>query len=377
MYRFHMQQQKADVHTIARWLFAALVVWAGIQVLSYLSDVLIPFVLAFLLAYLINPLVCIVQKKIKNRSLAVLTTLIFLAGLGTMVLSLILPMIVEEINHISALLAKFVQNTQLQYRAKEKIPAEIWALARDYLTHEKISSFLQDKDLFNMAQEMAQKVLPGIWRVLSGTANIILGITGLFIIILYLIFLLIDYEKIRNSWQDMLPRKNRHTVVQFIQDFNQQMNRYFRSQALIASLVGVMFAVGFSLLGLPMAIVLGLFIGLLNMVPYLQLIGILPTLLVVVLHCLETGSSFWLVLGGAGAVFAIAQVIQDGFLLPKIMGKSMGLNPAMILLSLSVWGKLLGMLGLLIALPMTCLLLAYYNKFVAGPLPSRTEASGG
>ncbi|MFP4168188.1 MAG: AI-2E family transporter [Desulfonatronovibrionaceae bacterium] len=256
-----------------------------------------------------------------------------------------------------------------------KSESQVWEIARNYLTQDKITSFLREQDLWEMAHRAAQKILPGAWQLLAGTANLLLGLIGLFVIILYLIFLLIDYEKFRYSWRNMLPRRHRETVVNFIQDFNRYMNRYFRSQALVASLVGILFATGFSLIGLPMAIVLGLFIGLLNMVPYLQLLGIIPTLLVIILHCLETGANFWHVLAATGGVFAVVQAAQDGFFIPKIMGKSMGLNPAMILLSLSIWGKLLGILGLLIALPMTCLLLAYYNEFIAGPVPPSEESA--
>jgi predicted PurR-regulated permease PerM len=82
------------------------------------------------------------------------------------------------------------------------------------------------------------------------------------------------------------------------------------------------------------------------------------------IHALETGMSFWVSLGLTALVFAVVQIIQDAYLSPKIMGKVMGLSPAMILLSLSIWGKLLGILGLLIALPATCLVLAYYKRFV-------------
>ena len=114
-----------------------------------------------------------------------------------------------------------------------------------------------------------------------------------------------------------------------------------------------------------MAILLGLFIGLLNMVPYLQMIGIIPAVLLALVHALETGTNFWMVLGLTGLVFAVAQIVQDAFLVPKIMGDVTGLSPAAILLSLSIWGKLLGIFGLLIALPMTCLLLAYYQRLLA------------
>jgi predicted PurR-regulated permease PerM len=85
------------------------------------------------------------------------------------------------------------------------------------------------------------------------------------------------------------------------------------------------------------------------------------------MYSVSTGGSFWGMFWACMAVYAIVQIIQDGFLVPKIMGKSMGLNPAIILLSLSVWGTLLGFLGLIIALPLTSLLLAYYNEYVIHP----------
>jgi predicted PurR-regulated permease PerM len=113
-----------------------------------------------------------------------------------------------------------------------------------------------------------------------------------------------------------------------------------------------------------MAILLGLFIGLLNMVPYLQIIGLIPAFLLALVHALDTGGSLWTMLALTGLVFVVAQIIQDAILTPRIMGKEMGLSPAMILLSLSIWGKLLGIFGLIIALPMTCLLVAYYQRFL-------------
>jgi len=115
---------------------------------------------------------------------------------------------------------------------------------------------------------------------------------------------------------------------------------------------------------LPMGIILGLFIGLLNMVPYLQTIGLIPAYLFSILSALQTGSSFWVAILLVTVVFVIIQTFQDGYLVPKIMGKVTGFSPAIILLSLSIWGKLLGFLGLIIALPMTALLFAYYRRFL-------------
>lgn len=126
-----------------------------------------------------------------------------------------------------------------------------------------------------------------------------------------------------------------------------------------------------------MGILLGFFVGLLNLVPYLQLIGLIPAVVLAAIHALETGQSFWVVMGMTGLVFVVVQIIQDAVLVPRILGKAMGLSPAVMLLSLSIWGKLLGMLGLLIALPMTCLVLAYYRRLVLAPAASRLIVNPG
>lgn len=120
-----------------------------------------------------------------------------------------------------------------------------------------------------------------------------------------------------------------------------------------------------------MAVVLGMFIGVLNMVPYLQLISFVPAGILCLVYTAAGQGDFWTILAETIAVYCIVQLIQDLFLTPKIMGKAMGLNPAIILLSLSVWGTLLGLIGLIIALPLTTLLLSYYDHYII----SRNEPS--
>ena len=133
--------------------------------------------------------------------------------------------------------------------------------------------------------------------------------------------------------------------------------------------MGVLFCIGFLIIDFPFAIGLGLLIGVLNLVPYLQLIAFLPTILLALLKAADTGGNFWLILLSALVVFAVVQLIQDMYLTPRIMGHVTGLNPAIILLSLSIWGSLLGMIGLIIALPLTTLLLSYYRRLVLDELP--------
>ena len=151
----------------------------------------------------------------------------------------------------------------------------------------------------------------------------------------------------------MIPRQYRRPVLSILSDVQVSMNRYFRGQALVAFIVGILFSIGFLIVGMPLAIVLGLFIGLLNMVPYLQIIGFIPTILLCLLKSAETNENFWVLFAACLVVFIVVQLIQDLFLVPRIMGHVTGLNPAIILLSLSIWGSLLGIIGMIIALPLT------------------------
>ena len=100
------------------------------------------------------------------------------------------------------------------------------------------------------------------------------------------------------------------------------------------------------------------------MVPYLQIIGFVPTIILAILKASDTGGNFWIIIASATAVFAVVQAIQDGIIVPRVMGKITGLNPAIILLSLSIWGSLMGMLGMIIALPLTTLMISYYQRFI-------------
>jgi predicted PurR-regulated permease PerM len=344
-----------------------------VWLLDYLSDVLIPFATAFLLAYLVNPLVVLVQKRVPNRAGAVFISLFALSATALVLAWLVIPMVVNEVVNMGRILSEVVTSADVAERAAKRLPPDLWQAIKDYAGQKEVQAFFKTENFWKISEALARKVLPGVWEVISGTAGFITGFVGLTVVGLYLVFLLMDYQKMSQGWKDLLPVAYRDEITGFVSDFDSAMNRYFRAQALVASIVGVLFALGFLLIGLPMGILLGLFIGLLNMVPYLQIIGLIPALLLALVHALETGSNLWMVMGLTGLVFVLVQLIQDALLVPRIMGRVTGLSPAIILLSLSIWGKLLGLFGLLIALPLTCLLLAYYRRFV---VPAEPEDAG-
>ena len=127
-----------------------------------------------------------------------------------------------------------------------------------------------------------------------------------------------------------------------------------------------MFCIGFTIIDFPMAIGMGILIGIMDLVPYLHTFALIPTAFLSLLKAADTGQNFWMIFGMAVLVFIIVQIISDMVVTPKIMGKAMRLNPAILLLSLSVWGALLGFIGLIIALPLTTILIAYYQRYIVG-----------
>lgn len=328
--------------------------------INRLSTVLIPFFVAWLLAYLMHPLVVFLQYKcrIRNRILSiVLAILLVLAVLGGS-LALIIPPTVREFSRLSVLINQYLQ----QYLGETKLSDYIQDFVEQYANSSNLS--ILEIVQHSSFMEALQGILSQAWVLLTGTVSLAFGILGSLITLLYLFFILMDYEAISNGWIRLIPQQQRHLAQMISGDVRTGMNAYFRGQALIALLVGILFSIGFLIIDFPLAIGLGLFIGFLNLVPYMQIIGFLPTILLALIKSAETGQNFWFILLLALIVFAVVQTIQDMILTPNIMGHVMGLNPAVILLSLSIWGSLLGIIGFIIALPLTTLLLSYYRRFV-------------
>lgn len=340
-----------------RLVIGVVILIAVILFINRLSDVLLPFLIGWLIAYLIHPIVRFIQTKmrINNRAAAIAITLIAIsAAIGGLVW-ILAPAISNELNKAVVLLNNFLSGTD---NATWGSTATAWLY--DFIRNMKLENYLNAANI----KELLEKMIPGVWNLISGTWRIIAGMFVVFIVFLYVVFILMDYEKINSGFREMIPQKYKNLVLEILDDVESGMNRYFRGQALVAFIVGVLFAIGFKIIGLPMGITVGLFIGVLNLVPYLQTIGIVPVTILALIQSAETGTNFWWIIGGCAIIFIIVQGTQDMFLVPKIMGKAMGLNPAVILLALSVWGSLLGIAGMIIALPATTLLISYYKRFV-------------
>lgn len=341
----------------ARGLVIAVGIVASYFLLNKLSDVLLPFFVAWFLAYLIYPLVTFFQYKchLRIRILCIVLALLLFFAVLAGVFAIVIPPTVRELSHLRADIVRMFNDF-----GETPLAAQIDTYLRQNFDEKSISQIFQSEDIVSALQMGVGK----IWGVITNVFSFIKGVLGAFIILLYLFFILMDYESISAGFVNLFPRSKRSTASMVLEDVKHDMNAYFRGQALIAFIVGVLFSIGFSIVGLPMAIGLGVFIGFLNLVPYLQIVGIVPTCLLIFLRTSQTGENYWLILFYCFLVFLVVQGLQDLVLTPRIMGKMMGLKPAIILLSLSVWGSLLGFIGLIIALPLTTLLISYYRLFV-------------
>ena len=351
-----MLEQKITFDKFIRWSVIALITVAVFCITNYLSSVLLPFFVAWLFAYLLYPVVKFIQYRmhVKVRAIAILLAMLLVLGVVGGMIYLIIPPMVEQFQKLYGILIHWLHQTTHTNDLVQVV--KDWAAANQ----DSIERFFKSKDF----SDTLKTTMPKLFSVIGQTANVIMSVIASCITLLYTFFILLDYEYLTNNWIKIFPKKNRPFWHELAGDVERELNNYIRGQSLVALCMGIMFCVGFSIMDFPMAIGLGILIGVMDLVPYLHTFAIIPTAFLAMLKAADTGQNFWMVFGLAVGLFILVQAITDMVVTPKIMGKAMGLNPAILLLSLSVWGALLGFIGLIIALPLTTLIIAYWQRYV-------------
>lgn len=343
------------------WTIIGIAVVVGLfWLLGRLSDVLLPFFAGCLIAYLLNPVVVFLQKKVKirNRLAAVVVTLLIVAGVLFGVGWLCTPMIASEIDTLGNMLETYSKHvTSLKF-----LPLEI----QEYIRNIDLSNL---KAILN--SDYIAKMFSTGTDLVTRSVESLLHLLEWALMFIYILFVLIDYDEIVNGCKKIFPVGIRPKAMEVVGDVEKAMNSYFRGQGLVALCACVMYCIGFSIVGLPLALVMGLLVGILYMIPYFQYVTLIPVALICLITSLGGPESFWMMMGKCLLVYLVVQSVCDYVITPHIMGKEMGLNPAVILLALSVWGSLLGILGMIIALPATALILAYYERYISNRGPWR------
>ena len=352
-----MKQNEITVGRFLRIVLVSIGVVAAYLVLNGLSSVLLPFAIAWLLAYMLNPLVNFVQDKmrVKYRALSIVIAMLVVGGVLYGLFMLVVPSMFRELYALKDITVSFLGRNVND----GSIPEPIMAFFKEVSTQYGFAEILQKSGDTGLVAILAERAR----MLLLGTVDIMGQVFSVSLIMLYLFFILFDFERVSRGWQPYVPKKWRGVVTKLWNDLVYGMNQYFRGQVFVAFCVGVLFSIGFVIIDFPAAIAFGMFIGVLNLVPYLQTVSILPMALLAMLKAANVGGGFWPVMLMALCVMLVVQLVQDLLLVPKIMGKRMKLHPAVILLSLSIWGHLLGLLGMIVALPLTTLLLAYLRRY--------------
>lgn len=422
---------------VVRMVLTTLVALGLFLLLRYLSDVLVPFAVAAALAYVLNPLVTELEKRTKSRAFAVGYTFagIFIVGVAMIVIAV--PMVAHQFSRFdhdirklkadltSALMPTPTPKLRVNKTHDQPIAAtfpaasqpssqpaagaakstlglqELWEGWGDYLDDAESQprsvrlerllarvegtpigtvladamEFVKTTEFRSLVLDLLSRLAVGGFTVINVFVEMLLGATVIVVILLYLVFMLLDFPTYLATWKSFLPPDYRSDVLEFFREFEAVLRRYFRGQFVIAAISALLYAVAFSLISLPMAVPFGLVIGLLTMVPYLPMIALIPGAMLAVMRSIGGDSSLISSFMWLGIAFVGVQIIQEGLIAPRVMGKATGLSPVAIILGLLICSKLLGFLGLILAIPITCLAITYYRKFVLRHVDVETAAT--
>ncbi len=339
--------------------FVALVAIVGLLALTiiilgrlvgHFSGVLWPLATAGIMALMLRPLVDLIEVRLKHRRLAAVVILyVVVAALVAAGMILVTPALVEQILDFIAFIPVFWQNA-LNY-VQTHYPAWV-ELAERQMTNPTIKSVVDS--LLAQAQQFLTQAIPSIKAAGSGALNLFGFIANLAIIPIYLFFFLLSRRDPTGGLSKQLTflsESVREDVVFLMREFISIVISFFRGQLLIGLLMGLLLTIGFWFVGLRFALVLGLTLGVLNIVPYLgTIIGLSIAL---PLAFFQPGGGMPLV-GLVLLVFVIVQNIEGWFLTPRIMGQQTGLHPVMIIVAIFFWGTAFdGILGMILAVPLT------------------------
>lgn len=347
---------------VVRGLIFITVIVVLVMAFRYLSPVLVPFLLAWALAWLLAPMVDFIDHKMHfpGRMISIIATLVAVTIVVGGVLTLTIPIFVEGFVQLKEGILDFITG-----KTSVDLPSWLQRYIDDYVGNLKLDKLLKQQNLVGALKS----TVPQMWKMVLSTYNIFVGLASSLFAVLYFIFILKDYSKFSTEWVEYIPESKRPFFQRLAHDIGHGMRGYFRGQGLVALSNCVMFTLGFWLMGLKMWLGMGIFVGCISFVPYIQVVGFIPAAILALLEMAEGGRPFWLVMLLVVVVYIVVQIIQDAVVTPRIMGKIMGLSPAIILLALTVWGYMGGIVGLIVALPLTTILIAYYKEYIIGTPP--------
>lgn len=355
----HFFRREFTFDRIARMLVLSVLILLIYVAVQAIWSVILPFLLAGIFAYVMMPLVRFFQYtlRLRSRGLSVIMTLLLLGAVVYLAVIFIIPSINAEIEKTLQVISGYSSGQDILTMI---LPRNI----RNYLNGGlRWGNFRQQLSLEKILENV-KLLLDQVGGIINSTLSIFSWGLVFLIGFVYFVFILLDFENLGRGFISLFPKTLRPTIRTISMDLDRYMNNYFRGQALVAMSVGILLSIGFNIIGLPLATAMGIFIGILNFIPYMQALGIIPLGLASLLMAAQTGENAFVCMLLAYGVLMVVQIIQDMIIVPRIMGQTMGMRPSLILLVLSIWGYLLGFFGMLIALPITMFIYSLYMRYV-------------
>lgn len=312
-----------------------------------LSGVLTPLVAALAIAYIFNPVVTWLEKRCSiPRFTSVLIGMIVLVAIGLLVLIVGTVQAYQLANNLPRYLAS------LQDWASKSLPM----LMPDDATKERLKTLLQEHG-GGVAATIAAFV--GAWL-----SNAFYAVSLIVLLPMYTFFSLWHFNYVVKVVHDHLPEQSRPTVVRVVTTIDRAISDFFRGRLVVSAIVGILAAIGWSIVGLRYSIALGALAGMLNLIPFMSVLALPPAILVAWIAANEAGVSWFHPVLFTIAVYFIVQAIESFVLSPIVDAHSTGLHPVTTIVALMIGAELLGILGMLLAIPIASTLKSLLSEFV-------------
>ena len=333
----------------APWVIGSAVLLLASWLVLSLRDILTPFIVAAVLAYILNPLVEKLRDKGMQRGLAsMLVMMLALLILFALVL-IIVPMLLSQFQNMMGRLPQLIEFAQ-----DKVLPWLNAHLGDDMLINrETVIEWL--KNHTGTLQAAVSKIAPTLMQQGGAVA---LGLSNLLLLPLLLYYFLLDWQRWSHGVKAIVPRRFIQTYTRISTELDEVLSEFLRGQLMVMLIMGLIYGVGLMLTGLESGFAIGMIAGLLVFIPYLgAFTGLLLATLAAVLQFSSWHGLLWV-----WAVFAMGQTLESFVVTPKIVGDRIGLSPFWVIFSLMAFGQLMGFVGMLIGLPLAAICLVLLRE---------------
>ena len=336
-----------------RWLWFLALLFALGLMFYLLQPILLPFVLGGLIAYLGDPVVDMMERRNMGRTLGV--TIVFVVLTGLLVLS-VLVTIPALLHQLSALISKIP--VMYSWVTDTLVP---WLQSRLSVPAAQLPEFDWSAQLADNWQSLGKVTARTLGNITGSGANILMWLFNLALVPVVAFYLMRDWDILMAKLLRMLPRAWQDNTVTMVGEADEVLGAFIRGQLLVMLALGVIYSLGLWMVGVQLALVLGVIAGLASIVPYLGfIVGILSSLIVAYAQYQD-----WGVLLLVGLVFAVGQVLESMVLTPILVGDRIGLHPVAVIFALMAGGQIAGFVGVLVALPVSAVIMVFVRHAVA------------